>query len=220
MSGPSQRAAERQAARRTGSTRPSGPTTARRTSSSTARTTATGKAGPAKGAATKPGATKPGAAKAGPSKARPLAGAAAAMRDRPSLTGRAVVLAAVFALLVLSLAVPTRELVHQRAEINALRAGNAAAQSRVDELTIRQERLADPAYVTSLIRERLHYVLPGEVGYVVLDPSEAPAPSKVKPGAATATWYSALWSSVETADGAGLPASGLAPIVLPSNAPR
>jgi len=220
MSGPSQRAAERQAARRTGSTRPSGPTTARRTSSSTARTTATGKAGPAKGAATKPGATKPGAAKAGPSKARPLAGAAAAMRDRPSLTGRAVVLAAVFALLVLSLAVPTRELVHQRAEINALRAGNAAAQSRVDELTIRQERLADPAYVTSLIRERLHYVLPGEVGYVVLDPSEAPAPSKVKPGAATATWYSALWSSVETADGAGLPASGPAPIVLPSNAPR
>ena len=220
MSGPSQRAAERQAARRTGSTRPSGPTTARRTSSSTARTTTTGRAGPAKGAATKPGAAKTGATKASTSKARPLAGAAAAMRDRPSLTGRAVVLAAVFALLVLSLAVPTRELVHQRAEIKALRAGNAASQSRVDELTIRQERLADPAYVTSLIRERLHYVLPGEVGYVVLDPSEAPAPSKVKPGAATATWYSALWSSVETADGAGLPASGLAPIVLPSNAPR
>ena len=220
MSGPSQRAAERQAARRTGSTRPSGPTTARRTSPSTA-----GKGAPAKGAAAKPGvskrgAAKTGAAKAGSSKGRPLAGAAAAMRDRPSLTGRAVVLAAVLALLVLSLAVPTRELVHQRAEINALRSDNAAAQSRVDELTIRQERLADPAYLTSLIRERLHYVLPGEVGYVVLDPSEAPAPSKAKPGAATATWYSALWSSVETADGAGRPASGPAPIVLPSNAPR
>ena len=142
------------------------------------------------------------------------------MRDRPSLTGRAVVLAAVLALLVLTLAVPTRELVHQRAEINALRADNAAAQSRVDELAVRQERLQDPAYVTSLIRERLHYVLPGEVGYVVLDPSEAPAPSKLKPGSATSTWYSALWSSVETADGAGVPATGPAPIVLPSNAPR
>ena len=34
---------------------------------------------------------------------------------------------------------------------------------------VRQERLQDPAYVTSLIRERLHYVMPGEVGYVVLD---------------------------------------------------
>ena len=188
MTGPAQRAAARQAARR----------------SSSVRT----------------GAGHPGTTRTSTSARGRVGAAAAAVRDRPSLTGRAVVLAAVFALLVLSLAVPTRELVHQRAEINALRAGNAAAQSRVDELTIRQERLADPAYVTSLIRERLHYVLPGEVGYVVLDPSEAPAPSKVKPGAATATWYSALWSSVETADGAGLPASGPAPIVLPSNAPR
>jgi cell division protein FtsB len=208
MSGPSQRAAERQAARRAGATRPAGPTTARRHSS---RPT-TGAAKPAMGMA---GSAKPGAGKA-----RPLSGAAAAMRDRPSLTGRAVVLAAVLALLVLTLAVPTRELVHQRAEINALRADNTAAQSRVDELTIRQERLQDPAYLTSLIRERLHYVLPGEVGYVVLDPSEAPAPSRLKPGSATTTWYSALWSSVETADGAGVPATGPAPIVLPSNAPR
>jgi len=208
MSGPSQRAAERQVARRAGATRPAGPTTARRPSSR-----------PTTGAA-KPAAGKAGPAKPGAGKARPLSGAAAAIRDRPSLTGRAVVLAAVLALLVLTLAVPTRELVHQRAQINALRADNASAQSRVDELTIRQERLQDPAYVTSLIRERLHYVLPGEVGYVVLDPSEAPAPGRPKPGSATSTWYSALWSSVETADGAGVPATGPAPIVLPSNAPR
>ena len=208
MSGPSQRAAERQVARRAGATRPAGPTTARRPSSR-----------PTTGAA-KPAAGKAGPAKPGAGKARPLSGAAAAIRDRPSLTGRAVVLAAVLALLVLTLAVPTRELVHQRAQINALRADNASAQSRVDELTIRQERLQDPAYVTSLIRERLHYVLPGEVGYVVLDPSEAPAPSKVKPGAAGTPWYSTLWASVETADGAAQPATRPAPIVLPSNAPR
>ena len=218
MSGPEKRAAERQAARRAGSTRPAGPTTQRRTSAAAGSGAAA--SGPAKAAAWKASPATTGSAKAGSTKARPLAGAAVAMRNRPSLTGRAVVLAGVLGLLVLTLAVPTRELVHQRAEINALRSGNAATQLRVDELTVRQERLQDPAYVTSLIRERLHYVLPGEVGYVVLDPSEAPAPSKVKPGAAGTPWYSTLWASVETADGAAQPATRPAPIVLPSNAPR
>ena len=202
MSGPSQRAAERQAARRSGSTRPAGPTAARRSTAPAAR---------------RPVSTPVTAATR--SRKRSLSGAAAAVRDRPSLTGRAVVLAGVVALLVFTLAVPTRELLHQRAEINALRSDNAATQSRVDELTVRQERLQDPAYVTSLIRERLHYVLPGEVGYVVLDPSEAPAPSAAATSSSGNPWYSALWTSVQTVDHAGAPA-GPAPIVLRPNAPR
>jgi cell division protein FtsB len=196
MSGPSQRAAERQAARRSPSTRP--------------RKSATV---PSVHRSTKSGATSTTA------KGRSLSGAAAAVRDRPSLTGRAVILAGVLALLVFSLAVPARELIHQRADINALRAENAAAQARVDELTIRQERLQDPAYVTSLIRERLHYVLPGEVGYVVLDPSEAPAPAAKKKAATVVPWYGQLWDSVQAADHAVAP-DAPTPIVLPSNAPR
>jgi cell division protein FtsB len=138
---------------------------------------------------------------------------------RPSLTGRAVVLAGVLALIVFTLAVPMRELISQRAEISALRAQNEAAQARVDALTIRQERLADPAYVTSLIRERLHYVLPGEVGYVVLDPDEAPAPTKTKAAAAPVAWYATLWTSVKTVDGAAAPA-GSPVIPVRPNAPR
>ena len=204
MSGPSQRAAERQAARRSSSTRPRRSATAPPVHRST-------KAG---SSATL--ATKAGAAKAGGAKGRSLS---AAVRDRPSLTGRAVILAGVLALLVFTLAVPARELIHQRADINALRASNAAAQGRVDELTIRQERLQDPAYVTSLIRERLHYVLPGEVGYVVLDPSEAPAPAAKKKAATVVPWYGQLWDSVQTADHAVAP-DAPTPIVLPSNAPR
>jgi cell division protein FtsB len=208
MSGPSQRAAERQAARRSGSTRPAGPTTARRPATTAARRTTAASAT----------ASTAGASASG--RKRPLSGAAAAVRDRPSLTGRAVVLAGVVALLVFTLAVPTRELLHQRAEINALRSDNAATQSRVDELTVRQERLQDPAYITSLIRERLHYVLPGEVGYVVLDPSEAPAPSKATSSSAGSPWYSALWTSVQAVDGAGGAPAGPAPIVVRPNAPR
>jgi cell division protein FtsB len=205
MSGPSQRAAERQSARRGSSTRPSSkaPTSHRTGSRSTSSV---------RSSSTK-GASAPPAARAG-------AAARVAALTRPSLTGRAVVLALTLALLVFTLAVPARALLKQRAEINALRASNAAAQSRVDELTVREERLKDPAYVTSLVRERLHYVLPGEVGYVVLDPAEAPAPGAVRAAAPPAAWYSALWSGVRTADGAA--STPVAPVGVPvrPNAPR
>ena len=88
-----------------------------------------------------------------------------------------------------------------------MRASNDAATARVDALVLREERLKDPAYVTSLIRERLHYVLPGEVGYVVLDPEEAPAPVRQGAKAAASPWYSTLWQSVQDADQAGAAAS-------------
>jgi hypothetical protein len=124
----------------------------------------------------------------------------------------------VLALLVFTLAVPARAVLKQRAEINALRADNAAAQARVDALVVREERLQDPAYVTSLVRERLHYVLPGEVGYVVLDPSEAPAPSSKPRTAPVASWYSSLWAAVSTTDDAGAPAP--AGVAVRPNAPK
>jgi len=208
MSGPSQRATERQSARRGSTTRPSSGSTSSRTTRSTSARTATSRP-----PGSTPGAT---ARSAGASKVRR---GVAAVRDRPSLTGRAVILAGVLALLVFTLAVPARALLKQRAEINGLRADNAAAQQRVTDLTVREERLQDPAYVTSLVRERLHYVLPGEVGYVVLDPSEAPAPTKVKAAAPVTAWYSSLWSAVRTADQAGQPAAP-ASVPVRSNAPR
>jgi len=178
MSGPSQRAAERRASR----------SAASGTRSAGRGSTSSGAAARQKGAGTAPRGR--------------VGKAAAAVRERPTLTGRAVILAAVLGMVVLTLAVPLRELVAQRAEINALRADNDDTQARVDELTVREERLQDAAYVTSLIRERLHYVLPGQVGYVVLDPQEAPAPvSSSAPKTAT-PWYSTVWQSVREADGA------------------
>ncbi|MFN8167556.1 MAG: septum formation initiator family protein [Candidatus Nanopelagicales bacterium] len=174
----------------------------------------------ARRAARRDGAARPGTASSGgPSKGR-VASAASAVRDRPTLTGRAVVLAAVLGLLVFTLAVPMRELFRQRAEINALRAENAATALRVDELTQKQERLQDPAYVQSLIRERLHYVLPGEVGYVVLDPAEAPAPSSKPAQVARAPWYATLWQAVRTTDQAGVPAPVRPGIPVRPDAPR
>ena len=139
---------------------------------------------------------------------------------KPSLTGRAIALVGVVSLLVITLAVPVRELIHQRQQIATLQAQNAVVQAQVDDLTIQAERLKDPAYVTSLIRERLHYVLPGEVGYVVLDPSEAPAPISAAAAAAKQPWYSAMWSSVQKVDHAGQPAPPANQLVLPANAPK
>jgi cell division protein FtsB len=185
--------------------------------------------GPAERAAARRAARRDGAARAGSgtgpssrgssSRGR-VSAAASAVRDRPTLTGRAVVLAAVLGLLVFTLAVPLRELFRQRADINALRAENAATQLRVDELTQRQERLKDPVYVQSLIRERLHYVLPGEVGYVVLDPAEAPAPSARKAEAPRTPWYGTLWQAIEATDQAGVPAPVAPGIPIRPDAPR
>jgi cell division protein FtsB len=203
MSGPSERAAARQAARHGGSTRPGGRTS---TASRPSRTSS-GAGGSAKPAA---GAT---GAKAAPGKA------AAALKARPNLTGRAVILASALALIVFTLAVPAREVISQRQQIAALQAANEAQAGRVEALQVQQQRLQDPAYITSLIRERLHYVMPGEVGYVVLDPSEAPAPTAKKAVAAPVAWYSTVWSSVRTTDDAG-GAAQQPKITVRPNAPR
>jgi cell division protein FtsB len=203
MSGPSERAAARQAARHGGSTRPGG-----RTASRTSRTTSvpSGSAEPAD-------TTSTPAAKAAPARA------AAALKQRPNLTGRAVILASALALIVFTLAVPAREVISQRQQIVALQAANDAQAGRVGALQVQQRRLEDPAYITSLIRERLHYVMPGEVGYVVLDPSEAPAPTAKKAVAAPVAWYSTVWSSVRTTDDAG-GAAQQPKITVRPNAPR
>jgi len=207
MSGPSDRAAARQSARHGASTRPGG-----RTATATRAPRAT-----ARGAAS-PRAAVQGRSAASGAAAR-AASATASLRQRPNLTGRAVVLATALALVVFTLAVPARELISQRQQIAALQSANDAQAARVQSLQVQQQRLDDPAYITSLIRERLHYVMPGEVGYVVLDPSEAPAPTTKKPVAAPVAWYSTVWSSVRTTDAAGT-SSSQPKITVRPNAPR
>ncbi|MEI6229995.1 MAG: septum formation initiator family protein [Actinomycetes bacterium] len=139
---------------------------------------------------------------------------------KPSLTGRAIALVGVVSLLVVTLAVPVRELIHQRQQIAALQAQNAVVQAQVDDLTLEADRLKDPAYVTSLIRERLHYLLPGEVGYVVLDPTEAPAPASAGAAKPKQPWFTSMWSSIQKVDQAGQPVAPVGPLVLPPDAPK
>jgi cell division protein FtsB len=122
---------------------------------------------------------------------------------RTSLTGRAAVLALVVCMLAISLAYPLREYLAQRGDIGDYRAKVSAQEKRVAELQRARERWNDPAYVKAQARERLHFVMPGETQYVVLEPDEAPAPGTVVAPTvappAKRPWFGDLWTSVEVA---------------------
>ena len=118
--------------------------------------------------------------------------------------------------LVVSAALPLREYLTQRGEIAAAVAKQSQEQSRVDALEHELQQWQDPAYVTAQARARLHYVLPGEIAYVVLAPSASPSPgagqgtgvagaaAPAVPGAHVAgpeaPWYSQVWGSIRAAD--------------------
>ena len=102
---------------------------------------------------------------------------------------------------VVSAALPLREFLRQRGEIDALASSNASARSRVAALEAEQERLEDPAHVAAEARRRLHFVLPGETAYVVLAPEETQDEVPAEgPVGSEAPWYSQVWTSVEQAD--------------------
>jgi cell division protein FtsB len=120
-----------------------------------------------------------------------------------NLTGRAAVLALVVCLLAISLAYPLREYLAQRGDIGGVRARVAQQEKSVADLRSEQQRWQDPAYVERQARERLHFVMPGETSYVVLEPDEAPAPDGVVRSAprpvTRSPWFTDLWRTVEVA---------------------
>ena len=59
--------------------------------------------------------------------------------------------------------------VDQRQQIAALEAAVQVSREEVAELESQRERWNDPAYITTQARERLYYVKPGEVVYLVDD---------------------------------------------------
>ncbi|MDI1288737.1 MAG: septum formation initiator family protein, partial [bacterium] len=101
-----------------------------------------------------------------------------------------------------TLAVPVRSWFAQRAQIAGLRADVDAAQERVTGLQIEKQRWADPAFVAAEARRRLHFVLPGEVGYVTLGSGSAAAAAAADDGVQP-PWYAALWGAVQQADDHG-----------------
>ncbi|MFE1439450.1 septum formation initiator family protein [Streptomyces sp. NPDC058739] len=118
---------------------------------------------------------------------------------RSRLTGRAALLALVVCTLVVALAYPMRQYVAQRAEIADMERQRQQAQERVEQLRDLKARWQDDAYAEQQIRQRLHYVMPGETGYIVADP-DAARQSRADTGAADRPWYSNVWDGVDKSD--------------------
>ncbi|MGI5375985.1 FtsB family cell division protein [Streptomyces sp. CA-251387] len=118
---------------------------------------------------------------------------------RSRLTGRAALLALVVCSMVVALAYPIRQYVSQRAEIADLQRQKEEAARRVEQLRDLKARWQDDAYAEQQIRERLHYVMPGETGYIVIDP-DAAKQARTDVDAADRPWYSNIWDGVDKAD--------------------
>ncbi len=84
------------------------------------------------------------------------------------LSGFTVLMLALLILAVIVLAPNLRIFIEQRQQLAALQAELDETQSSVDQLEEELARWDDPAYIESLARERLYYVLPGEISYLVI----------------------------------------------------
>ncbi|MFD3481887.1 septum formation initiator family protein [Streptomyces sp. NPDC058665] len=118
---------------------------------------------------------------------------------RSRLTGRAAFLVLVVCSLIVALAYPMRQYVSQRGEIAEQEQLAREAAKRVEELRDERARLQDDAYVQRLAREHLHYVMPGETGYIMADPRAAEE-HRPDQGAGDRPWYSNLMDGVDKAD--------------------
>lgn len=121
------------------------------------------------------------------------------------LSGFMVVMMSLVVLAAFVLVPTFGNFVQQRQKIAALEASVVAGQDEVERLTQQQERWGDPAYITTQARERLYYMRPGEVVYLVVNDLPADLqPADEKPISADVVetptdWMTQLLASVTTA---------------------
>lgn len=60
---------------------------------------------------------------------------------------------------------------NQRRQIAEMEESIRLAQEQVEQMQAERDRWQDPVYIRSQARDRLYYVLPGEVSYLVMDSS-------------------------------------------------
>jgi cell division protein FtsB len=135
-----------------------------------------------------------------PGKPRRLPGA--------SITGRAIALAVVILVLVISYASSLRVYFAQAHEIAETKAEIAKRSQAIERLQVERVRWNDPDFVRAQARERLGWVVPGEIGYRVVDGNGNPlgGGDRIDDGSPDATvpdkaaWWTKLRDSVAAAD--------------------
>ena len=125
-------------------------------------------------------------------------------------SGFSLIMMGLAVLAVIVLAPAAQSWVAQRQQIAALQQAVAAEKSEVESLTAERERWNDKTFITTQARERLAYVMPGEVSFLVINdlPAAAaaaePAPVSTEVQATKSDWMQALFASTM--------AAGLAPV--------
>ena len=133
--------------------------------------------------------------------------AAPLLRRRSSLTARAIALAVVLLILTISYATSLRIYFAQAHEIASTNAEITERQQRIRDLQGELASWGDETYVRTQARERLGWVVPGEIGYRVVGADGRPLGGGAKITAETSpdespqdAWWSKLWGSVQAAD--------------------
>lgn len=137
-----------------------------------------------KAAAAKPAPGKGSVAKGSPAKstptpranakaAAPSPGRAAAARSGwlsgIRFSGFSLIMMGILVLAVVVLAPSIAAFAQQRQQIAELRAAVSAQEEEVQRLRDERERWNDETFIVTQARERLYYVMPGEVSYLVID---------------------------------------------------
>ena len=139
---------------------------------------------------------------------------------------RAAILAAVICVLTLTIAGPVRTYFAQRTEMKQLAQTEASLRAQIADLQGQKTKLADPAYIAAQARERLGFVMPGDIPYQVqLPPGSVPPPaagSADQPMHSADPWYTALWHTIAdaphtppAADSGRAPAESVGPTPVP-----
>jgi cell division protein FtsB len=134
-----------------------------------------------------------------------------------SAARRAAILAAVICVLTLTIAGPVRTYFSQRTEMKQLKATEEQLRAQITGLEEQKVKLADPVFIAAQARERLGFVMPGDIPYQVQLPPDAAVPVGPSGEPATAKrdepWYTSLWHTIADAP------HGVSPTVAPPPGP-
>jgi cell division protein FtsB len=130
-----------------------------------------------------------------------------------SAARRAAILAAVICVLTLTIAGPVRTYFAQRTEMKQLQATEEQLRAQISGLEEQKVKLGDPVFIAAQARERLGFVMPGDIPYQVQLPANAAVPGT--PGSEPAKanpdqpWYTSLWHTIADAP------HGVSPTIVP-----
>lgn len=122
------------------------------------------------------------------------------------LSGFSFVMMGILVLAVVVLAPSVRTYAEQRQQIDELRATVAAQEAEVDNLKDERERWNDRTFVTTQARDRLSYVMPGDISFLVLNDTGATVDGSGDTAAVSTAiqdtevdWVDSMFRSVMTA---------------------